>query len=408
VKAQRAALITGLGLMVVAFGEDAAVQPVNVGGIVVLPAGNPLSAFDDLLVVHPKVLVGVTYDSNVQGTSPAEGDELLRLVAGATAHLRLDEQSDALADAELEDLRYHTNDSLDLIGGKASVAINERGTVAQFTAQAGLDREETRQFETGAMVKTQTDQASSSATYKAIYTNYGLDLAASRMQYLEDTPIFSADQGSHDDYALGLHAGWDYARDANIFVHLVTSSTQYDSDSLYDNSYGAGLRLGWGGAVGDRSRLSAEAGVDYRHYLGTEGKQAPYNQENAYGPAFALTLSWPWAERSRLDATATSTVADGVTSDAAWTMDFGVKLQQELGRAMSFSFSTDINQVRNLSATTGEAREVRTSFTVGCGLDVRHPSGIVLHLGGQYLDSHSTTANSYQDFQLISDLAYAY
>jgi hypothetical protein len=75
---------------------------------------------------------------------------------------------------------------------------------------------------------------------------------------------------------------------------------------------------------------------------------------------------------------------------------------------MTLGISTDIAQVRNLSAPEGEPREIRTVFTVGCGWDVRHPSGIVLHLGVQYSDSHSTTANSYQDFQLISDLAYAY
>ncbi len=398
-KAPRAALLAGLGLAALASSEEAGVQAVNVGG---------LTAFNDLLVVHPKALVGVTYDTNIQGTSPASGDEILRVMVGASALLHLDEQVNAVADAELDDLRYRTTNSLDMVGGTANVKYQQRGSQAQLTVLAGLNRDESRQLETGTMVMEQVYRAEANATYKALASSYGVDLSASRLQYLEDTALFTAAQGSHDDFALGLTAGWDYARETGIFLHVIASDTQYLDHTIYDDSYGGALRLGWRGAVGDRSLLRAEAGIDYRRYLDTAGKLPPYDQQNAWAPALALGLTWPWAERSRLEAVASSTVVDGATSDAAWGMDLGVHLAQELGRALSCGVDADLAQLRNLSAPSGAPREIRTTLTLSCGVDLRQPSGLVFHLGGKYLDSRSTTAISYLDFQLISELAYAY
>jgi hypothetical protein len=404
----RRTVLPSLLLCAGAFGDDAAQLPVSVGGFNVTPADGGLSAFDEHLVVHPKALIGGTYDSNVLGTQSSSPDVSARVLAGATAQLQVDEQQKAIANVEIERVLYRKYSAEDITGELASLDFQQQGLVAKFDAQAEALRQEMPLFETGELVKSQVYMASSTADYKGLYTNYGAELQVQRTDYLENSSLFTAAQGSHDDYHVGVRAGWDYARDANVFLHLLGTHTDYRDDSLYDDSYGGALRLGWSGPLGDKSTLRVEAGVGYRHYLDVDEKPPPYNQRNAYVPSLVVAMVWPWAEHSSMETTASSSIGDGVTSAAAWIVEASTTIHQELIESYVALLTLDVTQDRNVGAPAGGTQEVRTAYTVGLGCEHQLFPGLGVRLATSYLDSHSNSEPSYSRFQVSIDLASAY
>jgi hypothetical protein len=400
-------LVWCLACAAVACGEDVQPTPVTVDGFSLTPDKDRFVAADGRFVVHPAVLAGVAYDDNVLATDPAHGDFYARLSAALAARDRFDETSSLAAFAELDVLRYHSSHQLDLIGGQASLAYAHHDLVVSEDANAGFSRAQQVLFDTGEQLAVDTYHVGANGSYLGRYESLGAELAADRVRYRQDSRLFTAAQADHDDYSAGARYGWEYERDAGIFAHVVGSRTHYETNELYNDSYGVALRLGWHSAPSERTTLSAEAGVEYRRYQVVD-ENPPFDRRDAVAPSLLVDLEWPWGEAESLGFKAFSDIRDAATSNAAWTYGATASARHQLVRLVDLVGSLGFTEQRDLNAPSGSERGIRNEGAATVGAEARWRAGLGLRLTVSYVDSRANVGGSYQRVIAGIDMAVVY
>ncbi len=408
---QPVAVLTALAFAIPAsFAAEGAAEPVPVKDFSVRPMGN-LAYDDKRLVLHPKVLVGVGYDSNVytEATNENSGSFVHGLV-GVLLDYRLNQHQSIALNGEFETKNYlkKENDKADLVGGSGAFDYRWQEERNNAGLHLGYDRFNDPLIQTGEQVLRQSIDGNISGTFSTSVVRSVIKVGVVRTDYLEDAGFFTKDSRDNNAIDATLRIGYSEARDTFYYALVGYQRIQYDENTQFNSSNSATGGLGLQVRLGDRSTLTAEGGLTYRVYDNNFSANTAYDDKKVLAPYVNVAIKWPWEEGSHVGMNLFSRLDESVTANAAWVyggiLDGRLRMAQHTG----LFASVGVYQSKDSGSGSGIQIEERNTVEGQAGIEHELRRGVVVRVKGVYTDSSSKTANDFSRQVLTLEAAAAF
>jgi hypothetical protein len=406
------ALLSTLACMAPVFAAQTESETVTVPvkDINVRPMAN-LASDDDTFTIHPKVLVGVGYNTNVYAEPVDENQGFYyRGLAGVLLGLRLNEHSRLAFDGEAEGLAYlkEENDQANLAGGRASLDYLWQESRNSARVHAGYARFDDPLIQTGQQVLRETYDGYASLNLTGTVARNVIKVGGQRTDYLENALGFTEDSRDNNTFSVTLRSGCTHARDSFYYVLLGYENTSYDENTQFNDF--AGYTAGLGGQVrlGERATATVEAGATYRVYANDYGGSAAYDDETVVAPYASLAIVVPWEEGSHFGAQAFSRLDESLTANAAWIYGVGVDARYRLALNAGLFGALMEYQSKDSGHGPGIAAEERLTTEAVIGVDYELCRGLTGRLKVNYTESDSELNNDFTRIIVAVDLAAAF
>jgi hypothetical protein len=410
---QPVALLTALAVALPAAhaAEGAAEpQPVQVKDFSVRPMAN-LAYADNKLVVHPKVLVGIGYDSNVYAETTDENSGMfVHGLAGVVLDYRLNPHQSLAFDGEFETVTYlkNENDDADLVGGRAAADYRWEEARNNADLHLGYARFNDPLIQTGEQVLRQTVDGHIGGEFTSSVVRSVVQVGIVSTDYLEDATYFTESSRDNNQFDATLRIGYSEARDTFYYALLGYQRVAYDEDTQFNSSNGVTGGLGLQVRLGERSRLTAEAGATYRVYDNNYAGNTAWDDEKVLAPYLNVAAVWPWEEGSHVGVRLFSRLDESITANAAWVyggiLDGRLRMAQHTG----LFASVGVYQTKDSGSGSGIQVEERTTTEGQAGIEHELRRGVVVRAKGTYTDSDSKTANDFTRTILALEAAAAF
>ncbi len=412
----RSLTLLGIAAMSVsAFAAEGEAEKVSVGGFAIEPMGH-MSSPDGAVTVHPKALVGVSYNTNVYATQTNEQDDFFYSVtAGVDVGWQMAEHDKLTVSAEYMGEAYASQSGRNLQGGRGTFAYRHDAQLWDASAVASAARTNDPFINTGEQIKHDDFDAAFNGTRTGFSGSIGAGLSFSRRNYLEDSATFGKDDRDYNVYGANLRVGKEVGDQSELYVRGFIDKRDYDNNTLasgapgFNDSTGYGGLLGVKAKIGTRSGLIAEAGATYRSYSDDFRKDKTYDDKTVIAPIGNLIYRWNFEEGSFLGAHAFSSLEESVTSNAAWL--YGAALDGRyrlLEKAALFGSAGAYQLVASGHATGQTDDEVRTTEEITVGAEYILHRGIGLRLKNTYTNSKSKTQNDFTRDIVSLELGFVY
>jgi hypothetical protein len=401
-------LLVALACVGSAVGADQ--DPVNVKDISVRPMAN-LTADNGTLVLHPKVLLGVGFNDNIFATETNEKDDVYgRGLVGLTADWRLNPHNSLAFNGEFEGLHYSKseNENGNMVGGLAEADYKWREAKNEGTIHGGYARFDDPLVETGQQILRENFIGSGSLTMQGSEMRTVANANITATNYLEDGLGFTSDSRDNSVYSAMGRFGITTARDTYYYALIGGDRVEYWDSNQFNNSWGVKAGLGSQVRLGDRSSLTAEAGVDYRVYDDYFNKSATYDDKTIIGPYVNIAARWPWETGSHVGLKAFSRLDESLTANAALVYGGGLDGRYRLLAHSALFAAANIYHSEDSGQGAGIATETRDTIDVSGGIEHEMCKGVVGRLKAVYTDSDSENSNSFTRLVTAFDLAIAF
>jgi hypothetical protein len=407
-------LATIAALSVQAFAEDQEDERVSIGGFAIEPWGH--LAPSDTVVIHPKALVGISYNTNVFATQNNEkGDTFYSAMAGFDLRWRPTQEDHLTFSGEFVDESYVKQTGRDLSGGKGSLFYKHDAQVWDATGQADYARTNDPFINTGEEIKHDDMDVAIAGTRHWEYDNLGVGASFARRNYLENSLTFGKNDRDYNTYGANVRAGREVNDASEYYARLWIDQRNYDHNTLASGGPGFNNSTGYGGVVGVKSKIGtrsgvlAELGATYRVYSDDFQKNAAYNDKTVLAPAGNLLFRWNYEEGSWVGARAFSSIEESVESNAAWLYGAGVDARYRLLEKAALFGDASIFQLKNSGhAPPLASDEVRTTEEITAGAEYTLHRGLGVRLKNVYDNSHSKYFNSFQRDIIGLELGFVY
>lgn len=410
---QPVAVLTALAFAVPAgFAAEggAEPQPVQVKDFSVRPMAN-LAYSDDSLVLHPKVLVGVGYDSNVYTETTNENSgSFVEGMVGVVVDYRLNGHQSVVIDGEFETKNYlkKENDDGDLLGGRAAFDYRWQEEQNNAGLHLGYDRFDDPLIQTGEQILRQAIDGNVTAAFSTSVVRTVVKVGAVATDYLEDASFFTKDSRDNNDITATVRVGYSEARDTFYYALLGYERISYDEDIQFNSSNSATGGLGLQVRLGERSTLTAEGGVTYRVYDHNFANNTAWDDEKVLAPYLNLAVRWPWEEGSHVGARLFSRLDESVTANAAWVYGGIFEGRLRMAQHTGLFGSVGAYQSKDSGSGSGLQAEERTTVEGQAGIEHELRRGVVVRAKGVYTDSDSKTSNDFSRSVLTLEVAAAF
>jgi hypothetical protein len=392
--------------------------PVAVGGsgtlalgveapFVLLP-GAELAGGDHAVEIHPKALLGLSWESNplaAEGGSP--GDLSCRLIAGADLRLITGDSSRLELSAEADGRRWLDTPGLDFLGGSGRVAWTTRRPEWWWRAGASVERDFSALAASAVTVPWNRWQAGLAGGRETRGWGWRGSFTGTLTDYRQDTAGFTADDQDNrrTELTLGGHRlGWG---SSELGLAGGAGSVTYPHGDAFNAGRGAWLAGRWRHAAADRTWLTLEAGGEgWRFADDTAG--LPANDDAAVlMPRTSLRLEWQPEPLSGLGVGLASRFEEGAEANAARVLAAGCDGRLRLHDRTSAYALASFARRADTGARPGQAAELRRNLAGEVGLvhELRDGFALRLRLAGE--DSAAQVGESYTTWRVALELAAA-
>lgn len=385
-------------------------KPVPVKDFSVRPMAN-LAYSDNRLLLHPKVLVGLGYDSNVYAETRDENSgTFVRGLVGVLLDYRINPHQSLAIDGEFETKTYlkEENDEGDLIGGRAALDYRWQEERNSAGLHLGYDRFNDPLIQTGEQVLRQTVDGNLSGAFSTSAILSVVRIGVVSTDYLEDAAYFTEQSRDNNEIDATLRIGYSEARDTFYYALIGYESVQYDEDTQFNSSNGVTGGVGLQVRLGERASLTAEGGVTYRIYDDNFAGSTAWDDEEVLAPYLNIAARWPWEQGSHIGLRLFSRLDESITANAAWVyggiFDGRLRMAQHTGLFGSVS----IYQSKDSGSGSGIQAEERTTQEGQAGIEHELRRGVVVRVKGTYTDSESKTATDFDRFVAVIEAAAAF
>jgi hypothetical protein len=287
---------------------------VAVDGFPLLPLGNQSDAGWEL---HPKGSAGLAWDANpLSAVGGSDGDMQGRLAAGAELRINIDERWRADLAGMYRIQRYADTPGRDFAGGDAELRLR-RADEGSFVAILGNGEKTSEpQANLPELVERQRLRAEAGGAFEERSSRTGFALAWSRLDYLEDGPYFGRDE--RDDQRLEARASWSRlgAGDSLLGIEASLGRITHPAAALANDADVATVGGRWRHAVGRRTAVDLRLGATLRLCSDDTAGDPANDDDRLVAPAGGVGVEWSWEERSRLGASFSTGLDEGLTAEA--------------------------------------------------------------------------------------------
>ena len=389
-------------------GADQA--PVTVKDIAVRPMGN-LKSDDGTFSIHPKVMLGVGYNDNIFATNTNEADDVYgRGLAGLMGDWRLNPHNSLAFNGELEGLQYSKseNDQANMVGGLAEADYKWREAKNEGVVHGGYARFDDPLVETGQQILRENIIGSGSLTMQGSEMKTVASASIEATNYLDEGSGFTDASRDNTTYDVMCRLGTTTARETYYYGLVGIDRIDYWDNVQFNDSWGATAGVGAQVRMGERSTLTAEAGVSYRVYDEDFSQIAAYDDKTVFAPYINIVALWPWESGSHVGLNIFSRIDESLTANASYVYGAGLDgryrllVRSALFASLSYYHSEDSGQ------GVGIAVESRDTVEGGGGIEHEMCKGVVGRLKAVYTDSNAELANTFTRLVVAADLAIAF
>lgn len=364
---------------------EAASQEMWVDRIPVHPGGN-LIYDDGCLELHPKVLLGLGYDSNVDAAPSSPDDDMYaRGLAGVLVYWLPAVADRFTLDTYVDAKRYLDRDDRDFTGGRLRLGWTREsalGPLATVVADGMLVDDPL--IETGRQVQRARYEGQAGWWTRGNANTIRLGVGVVGEDYLEDAGVFTKDE--RDYLRPQVAAEWWYGRaggPTKLGVRATVDRIDYrDGGSPYQDGTGVALVGLITHYFAPTLQLTGHAGIEHRRYADDFAEDPAYDDQTITRPIGELMLRWDPEEYSRLDVGIASIVVPTVEANAAYLLQAWIHGRWRLQRSFGVLAEVSLFQLERSGTATGATPQDLTLRVRG-GCEVWARDGLVIRaLGG--------------------------
>jgi len=348
--------------------------------IPVRPGGN-LIYNEGRLELHPKVILGLGYDSNVEAAPSNPDDDLYaRGVAGILLYWLPAVADRFTADAYADAKRYLDRDDRDFTGGRLRLGWTRESALGPLAAVVadGLLFDDPL-IETGRQVQRARYEGSAGYWLRGTSNAVRLAIGVIGEDYLEDAGVF--DERERDYLRPQMTGEWWHGRadgPTRLGLRGVVDRIDYrQGGSDYQDSAGVALH----GLISHRFsplvQLTGHFGVEMRRFANDFAEDPAFDDEQIIRPVGELLLRWDPEEYSRLDLGIASHVVPTIEANAAYLLQAWIHGRWRLQRSFGVVGELDVYQLERSGTATGASPQDLTMRVRG-GVEVWARAGLVI------------------------------
>lgn len=360
-------------------------EPLWVDRIPVRPGGN-LIYDEGRLELHPKLLLGLGYDSNIDATATDPDDDVYaRGVAGVVVYWLPTIADRFTTDVQVDAKRYLDRDDRDFTGGRLRLGWTREsalGPLATVVADGMLVDDPL--IETGRQVQRARYEGQAGWWMRGTSNVIRLGVGAVGEDFLEDAGVF--DERERDYLRPQATIEWWYGRadgPTHLGLRLAGDRIDYrDDGSPYQDGSGVALIGLVRHFFTPLLQLNGYLGVEHRRYTDDFAANPGYDDQTITRPVAELLLRWDPEEYSRLDLGVGSLVVPTIEANAAYLMQVWMHGRWRLQRSLGVLAEVTLYALERSGTATGDAPADLT-LRVRAGVEIWARDGLVIRaLGG--------------------------
>jgi len=385
-----------------------AMEPVPIGGIAVPPAGNLRDA-EGRFEIHPKALLGVGWNSlAVVPPAPNSGsDTYARGLVGILVRYHPSPGLDANLDAEMERLDYRQHAELDTTAGMLSGGFERIAPDLTWSGDAVWRRSQETLLTTGEQIAQNHARVRTRIAHDSAVWWEDASLAVSRLDYLQATNTFDAQQGDHITGDLGLRIGIAEGDD-RCFLAARSQVVRYPVDDRFNDCTALTATAGCVLMASARSNLHFEAGMEARLYADDYLHNAANGDRQVLAPWWDLVGTWSWREGDRLGTRLYSDLDNSLTSNATWSMGGELSSHIEMSNRLALEAVVGLAEARDGGITQDRAALQRRIFQGSLSGQYALAEGLATRLRATAIRVQEESGGGYDRLLFSIDLAYVY
>jgi hypothetical protein len=392
------AAMSGFATSLVVQAEES--QPVSVADFSITPMGN--LGGDSVWDVHPKILVGTGYDSNLYGDENNEdSDAYFRGIAGITTRWNYSETLTVTGNGEYETKQFldSKNDGADFNGGTFSLDAQQVGLLSTTSVYVTWNRADDPAPSTGETTATSTLSTGVNYRFEGLLTTYSLSISVRDINYLEDSRTFDAEERDKTDYTLSGAYGRSINEGEYWYIRGQVEASEYATNRSNQDSWTLGVTAGVTMLLGQRTSFVAEAGLKNRWY--DEESSVGADDKSVLGPFAQLSVLYPWEEGSSVELIGRADVTDSSSVNAQVELGLDLngrlRLRDRLSAFGGFGFTS-------LEDQGGGSQERRTTFKATLGLEYELRDGVAGRVFGRSTNSSADVDDDFDRYEAIAEV----
>lgn len=350
--------------------------------IPVVPSGNLI--FDDGRVeLHPKLLLGLGYDSNLDATPKnPDGDVYARGLAGLQMYWLPGVADRIVLDGQFETRRYQDRHDHDFTGGRVQVGWTRESAIGPLAAvMLGGMLVDDPLIETGVQVLRSRYDVDAGWWMRGTLNTIRFGVSAVAENFLEDAVVFDAYE--RDYTRPRLSAEWRYGRsDGQTILGLRVEFDRINyqqSGSDYQDGSGVDLSALVDHHFAPLLSLFGSAGIEHRRYSDNFSRNAVYGDATMVRPTGQLLLRWDPEEYTRVDIGVASQVTPTIDANAAYLLQGWLHARWRLRRSLGIFGEVDYYDLQRSGSAISDNPHTLT-LRLRTGTEIWARDGFVIRL----------------------------
>jgi hypothetical protein len=363
---------------------------------------------DDTVALHPKALWGGGYNSNTTALEDDERpDSFMTVIIGCDLDWMVSDESALKLDAELDSQDYFEENQLDIFGGRGGLSFARKGREWAYDTDVRYARINDPFPRTGQQIERQTIDAVADLDHQGRVSLIGVGAFVNRVDFLEPTDLFDAEQYDHTRYGVSAHLGLETARESEIYNRTAVSTTVFDTNEIYQDSDDILSVLGWRFRSSTRTRMTLEAGLEYRRY-DDHNAFDPDGELSILQPIGAVRFIWPWEEGSQVALDCSSRLVDGLVSNIAIYTSAELSGRLRIRKQTFLTAGAALLILDETDAPPNREEEKRTTIRYEAGAEYFLRDGVGIRWRNFYSESESEILNDFQRYYTTLELGVAF
>ncbi len=370
----------------------------------------PMAYHEGLIQLHPKLMIGAGYDSNVfAASSGASSDEYLNTVAGVQGQVEFSETSRAYTDTEVEARDFRKEHTRAALVGRAYAQFEQDiANGSQIQATGSYVRSDDPLIESGYEVDHGEVVGGAQYSYEGIASRVTVRADYENARFYTGDAFFTPHSRDYDIYRGTVLYGFRKGEYSEFIIRLSVDTIRYLNHDAFQGGDGVSAIAGWRGAAAPKVAATLGVGIEARRFTNDFAGDPAYMDKRVARPVGLASLKWDLEEGSFLALRSFSELVPSEISNAMWYYGISTDLRYRLMINAAAIGSIQLSHSRESGAATGMQVEQRDDRSVSGGLEYFLREGVGTRVVVEYDNSRSHDYNSFTRWTARLEMAVAY